>query len=91
MKLIFKTKHEKKGKPHSKTYLVKLPNYFNTDRLPELLRDIATNYLGNEEITEHQLMGDSSLTNDERKQLDIHGKVIDAPVELKCDNLVKRV
>lgn len=87
MKLIFKTKSVVAKKPVAKTYCVRLPNYFDFERVPELLADVAVNCLGKEEIVEHMLMGDAHITNDERKQLDIYGEIVAAPVELQYNNL----
>ena len=81
MKLIIKT--NKPGKTLiEKTYLVRLPNYFNTDKVGDLLQQIELEHLRNEEITEHMIYGDNFLTLEERKELDTAGKVIHPPIEL---------
>lgn len=87
MKLVFKTKSAVAKEPIEKTYFVRLPNYFDSDRESELVDDIAVNCLGREQIAEHYLMGDSHITNDERKQLDIYGEIVSPLIELKYDNL----
>ena len=78
MKLVFKTKN----KNQQKTYLVRVPNYFDTSKADELLEDIKFEIPANEEIVEHFFYGDTSLTLDERKQLDDHGEIINPLIEL---------
>jgi len=90
MKLIFKTRTTNPGKKVKKVYLVRLPNYFDSEQVPELLQDVATNYLTNEQVIEHTLMGDAHITNDERKQLDIYGEIVAPPIELSCPELIRR-
>ncbi len=84
MKLIINTKKSNKGLSIEKAYFVKLPNYFNTDRIDEVLKEVTRNFSNFEEVTGHVLMGDSAMTLSERKQLDIHGRIIAAPIELEC-------
>ena len=67
---------------------MRLPNYYDTDKVPELIRDIKTNYICTERITKHELMGDNSLTLKERKQLDTQGKITSPPIELQCPELI---
>lgn len=78
MKLVFKTK----TKTEEKTYLVRLPNYFDTDNVEKLLEEIKYDLLSTETIIEHHFYGDTALTLDERKQVDIYGEVINPPEEL---------
>lgn len=66
-------------------YQVNLPNYFDTDKISDVLREVRTNYLGDTTIDEYRLMGDDSLTQHELKQLDIHGKIVDPLTVLHCD------
>lgn len=89
MKLVITTKNGP-TRTHRAHYVVRLPNYFNTDNLSTLLSDIKVNYLIGERILTHQLMGDESLTLPERKQLDTEGEVISPPIELDCARLVKQ-
>ena len=79
MKLVFKTATSKK---QEKTYLVRLPNYFDTEKVEELLEEIKYDLSSKETVVEHHLYGDTALTLDERKQIDIHGEVINPPEEL---------
>ena len=83
MKLIVKTKTTVARKTTKHTYFVHLPNYFDTEQTADLVEDISKTCLKNEKIVEHMLMGDAHITNDERKQLDIYGEIVDAPVELQ--------
>jgi hypothetical protein len=82
MKLVFKTKNKKQ----EKTYLVRLPNYYDTEKVDELLEEIKYDLPSKEVIIEHHFYGDTALTLDERKQIDIHGKVINPPTELTINN-----
>lgn len=79
MKLVFKTAGPKK---QEKTYLVRLPNYYDTDKVDELLEDIKFELSNKETIVEHHFYGDTALTLDERKQIDIHGEVVNPHTEL---------
>ena len=79
MKLVFKTKNKKQ----EKTYLIRLPNYYDITQVDALLEDLKYDLPNNEIITEHQFYGDTSLTLDERKQLDDHGEVINPLIEIK--------
>jgi hypothetical protein len=82
MKLVFKTKN----KNQEKTYLVRLPNYYDTEKVDELLGEIKYDLPSKETITEHHFYGDTALTLDERKQIDIHGEVVNPPIELIFSN-----
>ena len=79
MKLVFKTKNKKQ----EKTYLVRLPNYYNVEHVNELLEELKYDLPNNETIVEHQFYGDAALSLDERKQLDDHGEIINPLIELK--------
>lgn len=79
MKFVFKTKNNNNTE---KTYLVRLPNYFDTDKVNELLEEIRYELAAEEKVVEHHFYGDTALTIDERKQIDIHGEVITPPTEL---------
>ena len=89
MRLIFKAQNRAEPK-HPLTYVITLPNYYNVDHVPELLDDVSINCLDGSEIYEHYLMGDDHITNEERKQLDIHGKIVNAPIPLSCNHLIRR-
>ena len=89
MRLIFKAQNQFQPKKPN-TYVVMLPNYFDVDHVEELLEEVSTNCLNGAEVYDHYLMGDDTLTNDERKQIDIYGKVVDAPTVLSCPELLKR-
>lgn len=89
MRLIFKAKNQFQPKKPN-TYVVMLPNYFHVDHVDELLEEVSTNCLDGAEVYDHYLMGDDTLTNDERKQMDIYGKVVDAPTVLSCPEWLKR-
>ena len=80
MKLVFKTKNNKNTE---KTYLVRLPNYFNTEKVKDLLDEVKIDLPAQEEIVEHHFYGDTALTLDERKQIDTHGEVIHPLIEIK--------
>lgn len=75
MKLVFKTNN-------GKSYLVKLPNYFNIDTTDELLDSVKFEIPKDEVIVEHHFYGDGMPTLEERKQIDCYGKVVDSPTEL---------
>ena len=89
MRLIFKAENPFDTK-HPNTYVVILPNYFNVDSVDELLDDVSINCLDGAEVYDHYLMGDDTLTNDERKEIDIHGKVLHPPTPILCPNLIRR-
>lgn len=84
MKLIIKTKTLGK-KAIVKNYLVRLPNYFNIDQVQELIHNVQRDQLQREEVVEHTIYGDDALTLDERKQIDIEGKVTHPPIELNVE------
>lgn len=67
MKLILKTKTKK-------FYYVQLPNYFDQEKIPSILDEAKWSLPKNEEILEHHVHSDQ-LTDQERKQLDIYGKI----------------
>ena len=83
MKLIIKTHFRSKSKDTEKLYLVRLPNYFDTSKLDELLNDIKFDLPNNETIVEHNLYGDAAMTLFEKTQLDLHGEIITPLIELK--------
>lgn len=87
MKLIIKTISLSEKSSQGKTYFVQLPNYFDSDLTNQLIEDVSINCLHREKVVEYMLMGDSFITNDERKQLDIHGKIVNPPVALNYNNL----
>ena len=78
MKLVFDTKNKNKVK----TYFIRLPNYYDTEKVDELLEDVRFEIPKNEKIVAHQFYGDTALTLDERKQLDDHGEIINPLIEL---------
>lgn len=78
MKLIFKSSE-------SKTYFIRVPNYFDHSGIPDLLTQIRTQLPSREKVCEDTiyLQGDDWLTDDEHKQLDTDGKIVRPMVELK--------
>lgn len=87
MKLILTTRIGQK-RSTDKNYLVKLPNYFDTEKVPDLIKDIKVNYLYAERIVKHELLGDTALTLKERKQLDTLGKITVPPILINCPELI---
>jgi hypothetical protein len=81
MKLVFTTKKKDK----EKTYLIRLPNYYDIEKVNDLLSEVKYDLPSDEVITTHHFYGDNMPTLDERKQIDIHGEVIDPPTELKVE------
>lgn len=85
MKLILKTlpgSTELSGK----TFSIPLPNRFNTDYATDFILELLATDFSGETIKETRLMGDHYITNEERKQLDIHGEVISAPIVMDCSS-----
>ena len=78
MKLVFKTKNKKTAK----TYLIRLPNYYDVTQVDALLEEIKYDLPPGEKVVEHQFYGDTALSLDERKQLDDHGEIINPLIEL---------
>jgi hypothetical protein len=76
MKFVCKT-------TNGKSYLVKLPNYFDLDKTKELLEDVKHELPTGEKIVEHHFYSDGTPTLDERKQYDCYGKIVDSPIELQ--------
>ena len=82
MKLIIKTKKQTKDKATENSYIVRIPNYYDTSNLDRILADVKFELPNNENIVEHLLYGDDCLTLDERKQLDQFGEIVTHPKEL---------
>jgi hypothetical protein len=79
MKLILKTKKT--------TYYVSLPNYFDSDKIDIVLNEARYELPVDVEILEHQLHNDT-LTNDEKKQMDIYGEIKYPMEELIVNNIL---
>lgn len=77
MKLILKTNNKK-------TYYLQLPNYLDQDKIPAIIEDVKWLLPEDEEIVEHHIHGDQ-LTNEEKKQLDCWGKIVDPMILLNID------
>ena len=79
MKLILKTNTKT-------TYYVPIPNYADQSKVEELLEEVPSYLPEGVEVIGHQIHSDQ-LTNDERKQLDIYGKVLYPMVALEIANV----
>ncbi len=82
MKLIVKVNKPAKYDA-AKTYFVKLPNWFDVATLPDVVEQVKSKLPSDEEIVEHLIYGDNSLTLEERKEVDIYGKVVSKYIELE--------
>jgi len=65
-----------------KVYSVHLPNHVDVDNLDRIIEAAKWELPPNEEILTYYLNSDG-LTNDERKQMDIHGEVKFPPILLR--------
>lgn len=81
MKLVFTTKNKDK----EKTYLIRLPNYYDIEKVNDLLSEVKYDLPSDEVIAAHHFYGDNMPTLDERKQLDLHGEIINPHIELKAE------
>lgn len=68
------------------TYFVQLPNYFDSDKLPEVMKEISYEFPKDDEIVHYYMHGDD-ITNGEKKQLDIYGEIKYPLIPLKIDIL----
>lgn len=82
MKLIVKV-NKKAEHDAAKTYFVKLPNWFDVATLGEVMQKVELELPADEKIVEHLIYGDNSLTLEERKEVDIYGKVVSRYIELE--------
>lgn len=82
MKLIVKVNKQAEYDA-AKTYFVKLPNWFDVATLPEVVEQVKGKLPSDEEIIEHLIYGDNSLTLEERKEVDIYGKVVSKYIEME--------
>lgn len=82
MKLIVKVNKQAEHDA-AKTYFVKLPNWFDVATLPDVVEQVKSKLPSDEEIVEHLIYGDNSLTLEERKEVDIYGKVVSKYIEME--------
>jgi hypothetical protein len=78
MKLVIKTRKQE----NEKFYIVRVPNFYSIDRINEVIDDIKFDFPRGEEIVEHHTYGDTATPLEERRQLDLHGKVIQPLIPL---------
>jgi hypothetical protein len=82
MKLIVKVNKQAEYDA-AKTYYVRLPNWFDVATLDDVMKKVELELPADEQIIEHLIYGDNSLTLEERKEVDIYGKVVSKYIELE--------
>jgi hypothetical protein len=82
MKLIIKTTNIPQH-DHSTTYITRLPNYFDVESVAQLVDDLRSGIPLDETIVEYHLYSDDMPTQEERKEIDIYGKIVSKHVELR--------
>jgi hypothetical protein len=82
MKLVIGTISKKKP---ANTYLVRVPNYFDVNKVQELLEAVEKKIPATETVAHHTLYGDWVLSIEERNQIDYTGKVTDKPIEIEVE------
>ncbi len=69
----------------SKLYFVYLPNHIDREKIPEIVQYAEINMLLDETATKYSLHSDDYLTDYERKQIDIYGKIVNPILQLTVD------
>ena len=77
MKLILKTNTET-------TYFVRLPNHMDLNNVPAIIEDAKYSLPDGVQISSHAIHSDQ-LTHEERKQLDLHGKIVNPLIEIDAN------